>query len=244
MAKGFKNGAGGANPLNFKVVGGTTAPANPRENTIWVNTDTAITGWSFSATQPTASEGVVWFNIGMASSAAFSVTKKNPVMVYPLSAKQYVGGKWMSKTAKTYQNGAWAEWAYVITSGGEVLRTMKNVGDGTTTVGSNYVRLETEYDDAAYYYMTSGKHSVSDYSKMVVRFSDLSPVNDDSEIKPFLSTTLSEDGSVAYKSVVNKSSGTIELDISGLQGSYYLGICMYCYDSPNSVRVTDWRLER
>ena len=43
---------GGAN-LNFKVVGGTTAPSDPKENTIWVNTDTAIHAWDFSATEPT-----------------------------------------------------------------------------------------------------------------------------------------------------------------------------------------------
>ena len=52
MAKGFKHGAGGGTSLNFKVVGGTTAPSNPKENTIWVDTDTAIHTWDFSATEP------------------------------------------------------------------------------------------------------------------------------------------------------------------------------------------------
>ena len=57
MAKGFKHGAGGGTPLNFKVVGGTSAPSNPKENTIWVNTSTAITSWDFSATEPTKRSG-------------------------------------------------------------------------------------------------------------------------------------------------------------------------------------------
>lgn len=52
MAKGFKMGGGGGAPLNFKVVGGTSAPSNPKENTIWVNTDSAITGWHFGAEEP------------------------------------------------------------------------------------------------------------------------------------------------------------------------------------------------
>ncbi len=43
---------GGGNPLNFKIVNGTSAPASPKENTIWVKTSTAITSWDFSATQP------------------------------------------------------------------------------------------------------------------------------------------------------------------------------------------------
>ena len=41
-----------ADALNFTVVNGTSAPSSPTENTIWVNTSTAITGWDFSATQP------------------------------------------------------------------------------------------------------------------------------------------------------------------------------------------------
>lgn len=38
--------------LNFEIVGGTTQPSNPTENMIWVNTDTPITSWEFSATEP------------------------------------------------------------------------------------------------------------------------------------------------------------------------------------------------
>jgi hypothetical protein len=49
MAKGYKARGGGSNPLNFKVVGGTSEPANPKENTIWINTDENITDWAFSA---------------------------------------------------------------------------------------------------------------------------------------------------------------------------------------------------
>lgn len=38
--------------LNFNVVGGTTQPTNPIENTIWVNTDMDITKWYFSNDEP------------------------------------------------------------------------------------------------------------------------------------------------------------------------------------------------
>ena len=38
--------------LNFNVVGGTSTPSNPAENTIWVNTSTAIKEWHFSAREP------------------------------------------------------------------------------------------------------------------------------------------------------------------------------------------------
>jgi hypothetical protein len=52
MAKGFKHGAGGGNPLNFKVVGGTVEPTNPKKNMIWVNTNTSIHRWDFSSSEP------------------------------------------------------------------------------------------------------------------------------------------------------------------------------------------------
>ena len=56
---GFGGSGGGG--LNFKVVGGTTQPTNPTENTIWVNTSVSITDWVFSATEPTTPvEGMVW----------------------------------------------------------------------------------------------------------------------------------------------------------------------------------------
>ena len=103
-------GGGGA-PLNFKVVGGTSAPASPKENTIWFNTSTAITSWAFSATEPeTPAAGMVWISTGMTSTAPFNALKKNNITVHPISAKQYVSGAWVDKAAKSYQNGAWVDW--------------------------------------------------------------------------------------------------------------------------------------
>lgn len=74
---GRTNTGGGGGGLNFKAVGGTTAPTNPKENMIWVNTDQKITGWNFSATDP--------FNFKIASNAGdvvgtaggITFTKKN-----------------------------------------------------------------------------------------------------------------------------------------------------------------------
>lgn len=46
----FNMSGGGGAALNFKVMGGTAEPSNPKENTIWVNTNNPITGWQFSST--------------------------------------------------------------------------------------------------------------------------------------------------------------------------------------------------
>lgn len=104
-------GGGSGGGLNFKVVGGTSTPASPKENTIWVNTDAEISSWAFSATEPeTPAAGMVWITTGKSSTAPFNALKKNNITVYPISAKQYVSGAWADKTAKIYQNGAWADW--------------------------------------------------------------------------------------------------------------------------------------
>jgi hypothetical protein len=103
-------GSGGAG-VNFKIVGGTTQPTTTRENTIWVNTDTAISGWVFSATEPTEpAAGMVWLTVGTSSSVAFNALKKNGLQVYPISALQYIGSEWTAKTAKSYIGGKWADW--------------------------------------------------------------------------------------------------------------------------------------
>jgi hypothetical protein len=102
-------GGGGGGGLNFKVIC-NPQPSTAKENTIWIDTD-RINNYYFAATQPeNMAEYDVWFPIGTYSSVAFSATKKNPIMVYPLSAKQYISGAWVDKTAKSYQNNEWADW--------------------------------------------------------------------------------------------------------------------------------------
>lgn len=130
----------GLQSLNFEVVG-NPQPENPKENTIWVDTDAEITGWDFSAAEPAnPAEGMVWFSTGTASSVAFNALKENSVMVYPMSAKQYVDGAWVSKTAKIYQNGEWKEWVlYLYNKGVEYIGGWKL--SGTYTKNETYIRL-------------------------------------------------------------------------------------------------------
>ena len=107
--EGFGSSGGAA--LNFKIVGGTEQPENPSENTIWVNTSVDITGWIFCAEEPSpADPGMVWISVGTVSPVAFNALKKNGIRVYPISAKQYIGGAWVEVTCKSWQGSAWVEW--------------------------------------------------------------------------------------------------------------------------------------
>lgn len=103
----YGNGGSGGG-LNFKLVGGTTEPANPKENLIWIKTDVAISGYSFSEAAPSEpTEGMVWIKVGFSSIIAFNALKKNCVQVYPVSVKQYIDGAWEGMTADISQGGQW-----------------------------------------------------------------------------------------------------------------------------------------
>ena len=128
---GITNAGGGGGGLNFKVVGGTVQPTSPSENTIWVNTSVAITSWVFSTTAPTnPAAGMVWFATGSSSSVAFNAVKKNGIWVYPAGCQQYVSGAWVTKTAKTYQSGAWKDWQLTLYKAG-TKRVKFTDGNGT-----------------------------------------------------------------------------------------------------------------
>ena len=94
--------------LNFDVVC-NPQPSSPAENTIWVDTD-RINNYYFSATQPeNMAEYDVWFRVGIFSDAEFNALKKNGIMVYPISAQQYVNGALVKKDFKIYLDGVWTE---------------------------------------------------------------------------------------------------------------------------------------
>lgn len=109
----FILGGGGAN-LNFDVkayASKSARPDNAKENSIAVITSTAISGWTFSATQPTASSGLVWLKTGTSSSVSFNALKKNTLQVYPTACQQYVNGAWKNKEAYIFRNGSWVQWS-------------------------------------------------------------------------------------------------------------------------------------
>ncbi len=105
---------GGA-ALNYKVIGDTTEPINPTENTIWINTDTAIADYSIEKHNGflTPFEGAVWIAINPVGNISFSIAKKHRVEISPSTASQYIGGTWISKEAKIFTGGAWKQFSFV-----------------------------------------------------------------------------------------------------------------------------------
>lgn len=253
MAEGFKHGAGG-NPLNFKVVGGTTEPSNPKENTIWVNTDTEITGWHFASKQPENMEdGTVWIYTYTASSVEFNALKKNGLQVRPLSAKQYVSGVWVDVTAKIYQNGEWVEWwdgtlldgenTYDAFTGGWFRDTGMKYGSspnsGQATFGSSGVRLVAVGLQSAIV-RAKNPFDITSYKKLIVTVSELTAVGGKS-VRVYVTKSSSgdPDGFTGAKIESISSNGDKELDVSSLTGDYYvvLGVANDRAATVNKVKL-------
>lgn len=115
--RGIKGGA----DINFEVVGGMVRPSDPKENTIWVETEHEITGWAFSADEPEEpADGMVWILTTLDRFASFNALKNKAVMVYPREAMQYFDGKWNSMKAESFAGGEWTPWIlYLYKEGNE-----------------------------------------------------------------------------------------------------------------------------
>ena len=226
------SGGGGNNPLNFKVVGGTTAPANPKENAIWVNTDTEITAYSFSTDQPTSGiPGMVWCTMALSGSAGLNVLKKNTIQIFLASAYQYIGGAWVKKEFQVYSNGKWNSGRIVFHDSSADLTISGGYGM-TAMDGSNVSYIRVESDGSLRSYTRSGG-DVWWFSNNAV---DLTPYSTISFTFFGRSTTgayahtcalgIAKNRGTSFASqVLTYESGTVTLtmDVSALTGKYYIG---------------------
>lgn len=164
-----RTNTGGGGGLNFQVIGGTTAPSNPKENMIWVNTSTKITSYIFSATQPTGSAGMVWISTGTYSTVEFNALKKNGIQVYPISAKQYVGGVWAPRNAEIYHAGEWLPLSAIpiyFFKDGKV--DVEYVKKGTVSIGTDKVTITASNKKVAY--VICGPVSLTGYKSIKMTY--------------------------------------------------------------------------
>lgn len=246
MAIGRTNAGGGGSSLNFKIVAvasESVLPSSAAENTIAVITTTPITSYVFSSTAPTSPmEGMVWFHTGTVSTVGFNAVKKNGLWVYPTGCQQYISGAWVSKTAKTYKNGAWAEWmvkTWLYNNGDECQSitggwAAKAVGiqyypalaptvtknDGLVTV-SLLTSTTTEWK--AGIYVTNKQIDLTNRHTLTLNGRG---EGTDEYCKAWLVAlpSLSEWQSYPQVSILNQSMTDISLDVSALSGDYYIAI--------------------
>ena len=234
-----RTNTGGGGGLNFKVVGGTTAPSNPKENMIWVNTSTKITSYIFSATKPTAASGRVWFSTSTPSLVEFNALKKNGIQVYPTSAKQYVDGAFVSIEAHCYQNGEWNQfsmsWDGTLYNAGDQYtgitggwKAASGAGLKATFNSTNITVSKTGADEAfetALY--TENKIDTTGFTKLTAVLTNIARPGSYNNWGVYVGLTSQNTDSCPTDSMVasakhsSTGSKTLTVDISKKQGLYY-----------------------
>lgn len=229
MGEGFKSGSGGYNPLNYKIVG-NPQPINPKENTIWVDTDTKITKHSFSPTKPSEmAEGEVWFASGNNGIVSFNALKKNNLSITPYYAKQLIGGVLKDVTAKIYQNSEWKIfWDGTLYDKGNEYTDITGGWSGypssyiTKNENSIYVQGYGFTAGAAY---TNKKIDLSKFQTLALNVTGYSDNHGELNYRLIVST---ENGPNMNENIVasvsGRTSGEITLNITNLSSSYYIGV--------------------
>lgn len=226
-------GSSGRTSLGFEIVGGTTRPAKPTQNLVWVNTNVDITGYAFSATEPTNPvEGMLLVTIANSSSikSVFTVDKEW-VTLYLVSVKQYIGGVWVDKSAMNYQNGVWTDlWTGELYTPGNEWKSVTGGWVCKENCGSKYAGLsvlaKTEIGLKVYtapnyggLVRCSNKIDVTNYDTLSVT------ATASCNIFVLSDLTLSEWNPTNMKAHTALSgSGTKTLDISALTGEFYIAI--------------------
>lgn len=255
MGNAFLHGNVGGTYLNFMV---KTYPSEtelkedkPYENTIGVITTTTMRSWVFSATEPTEPEvGMVWICIGTSSPVEFNSLKKNAIQVYPIFAKQYVGGKFEEVTAMTFDGEQWKSWVtYLYNAGDECSDITGGWGvAGYTDIDTENTTLEgtKNSDHLLVWYVTSGGnyYLYGFGTANTVSFADKSELVIDAErVSGGNATVYVNDSKNFYNqnheaTVALADNGKSKIDISTLNRSYYIYIRPDAYsESPPKWKI-------
>lgn len=236
MGWGTGNLGGGSGWLNFKIVGGTSEPSAPRENTIWVNTDQKITSWIFSVLEPSGpKEGMVWFITGTSSAVEFNALKKNGIQVYPNSAKQYIDGTWKNVAAQSYQNGQWVDWIkYLYNNGDEctgITGGWESVYDNTGSFYSKATVTKTESSiklsgatETMIAAATKNALDVTDWNTVFIKLSNVANMRGALALFPSGKTLIQSNFAAA--TWTTKKEGIFSLDVSTLTGKHRIAYYM------------------
>lgn len=255
---GKTNTGGGA--LTLRVVGGTTAPANPQEGTIWIKTANPITSWAASATAPGSPvNGMVWLAEGSVSNAPQNVLRRGTLMIYPNAAYQYSSGVWTACEAMSYLSGAWVPWLYVLYKDGDENATLTGGWAASSRAESSdsaaYTDTPTLTRNASNLVMTpSGAQNYGRVAMQIVTPVDFTAMrsltmqydtsgsyNDSASVLSVISPSTQYWGAgSAAASAALGSAGTnksITIDVSALTGSYLVVIGLRLTGTTN-VSVT------
>ena len=174
-------------------------------------------------------EGETWILTGASSPVGFNALKKNGLTVYPLSAKQYIDGAWVEKTAKSYQGGAWVDWTVYLFNDGDQCTGLtggwaevSKPSNTTITIG-DVLAVKSDSNGKTVSLSTVGAVDLTDAKTLWIT----SPGSDSGRYAGIVHLCTSKDISTSAASVTlgdsaGYKSGTYSIDVSSLNGSYYI----------------------
>lgn len=234
--------------LNFDIVAYASEEEmladTPIENTIGVITKTPITGYKFSATEPEDMvEGEVWIRTGINSDVAFDIV--DGFTICPLSAKQYISGTWANVTAMSYQGGEWVDWARYLFKDGTTYKTLDYSGyvyeskysKKQATISENSIVLSNSGALTACIIGSDEAIDLTGYSKIIVN-----AVIQTGQYFVYAATTKTTVLSNVATWKQTNVSGEYEVDISMLNGKYYLALSTWNNETggSNIVNINSW----
>lgn len=189
-------------------------------------------------------EGTLWIQTGMVSPAKFNALKKNGIHICPLSAKQYVSGAWVDKDAKSYQGGAWVDWwagelykngdEFKYVTGGWIPYQMSYVIDVTAvnpriTKNGDSVTVDISQGGAnGGSYITENKIPFNGKKSLV--FTGTASGDNTEHCCVAIWSEVQRDfaqNRIATYNFGSSFSGNATIDVSSLDGEYYVGIHVY-----------------
>lgn len=204
--------------LNFEVVG-NPKPQNPKENTIWLNTDVAIPSWTFDAVEPgSGADGSAFIKIGKEGNYAFNALKENRLVVYPLYAEQYVSDAWGIVEAQIFKNNKWNALSAEVVLFDGVLNTA-TFGDYVAQDGVKNFTISN--GDIRFYYYNSSRFTelfdVTAFDRIEMYFKNYNNVGVDIYL-------VDESGNKnkLVRSGTEASGSTVTYDVSAYTGKYYV----------------------
>ena len=241
-------GGGGSGGSELTVVGGTTRPAKPTNNMVWVNTSHEITYVVFAAeyTPETIPNGLLWISIGASGTIdANAYVGDDVIEIYPINAKHRIDEAWVDVATQTFQNGLWRNWwtGQLYEDGNEYLDITggwKFSHDGTKS--DSYIRLgsETANSNENKYVRTENWISLESFNTVEVHFLKGRMQFSSSKLNI---EAIDASGNVA--ATVTVKSGAINpipdttgvLDVSNLSGKYYIQVVIYWDSSSNAANI-------
>jgi hypothetical protein len=230
-------GSGFGAGLNFKIIGTTTQPSNPSENTIWINTNSGITGWMFSPIAPESpTNGFVWIELASSSLVRMNTISENEIYICPIKASQYISGAWLDVDMRVYQNGKWKSSRFYLFEPGTGIAsgyskfTLSQTSYGQQTIDSEHIYIKMMTGWQGYSVKAKLKEPIDVTNYSYAYFTGVDAYCDNTNDRKYYGHTLHFKIGSASSSLSRVNigtwinNGTVIVDLRSVTGKQYLTI--------------------